>query len=209
MKKILTAALAVLLTVSLSACGDLVKLTEDGGKLIDSQNGITYVGAPVCFEPATLEEVPYAKCRAMKMEYYGIVGQSTDTWISEPFNGIGGLYYAEGAVALPSLAEFAPSQVIVCVEDTITVGLAIISDKADAAAVAAAFTEGEPTSIVQSGVSYKLKFSSDKEEYAGIYYNLIYVEGDDGENYIYDRSTKTCVNVGDVLQKYLPRPTEG
>ena len=33
----------------------------------------------------------------------------------------------------------------------------------------------------------------------------MYIEGDDGENYIYDRSTQTCVDVGDVLQTYMPR----
>ena len=208
MKKIAIIMAGLMLTAVLASCADLVKLTEEGGKLIDGENGITYVGAPICFEPISLEEEPYARCRSMKLKYYGIVGQSTSDWISEPFEGIGGLYYAEGKITLPTLTEFDANQLIICVEDTITVGLGVVTEKADVTAIAEAFTEGTPTSIVQAGVSYKLKFSSDKEEYAGIYYNLIYVEGDDGENYIYDRSTKTCVNVGDVLQEYLPRPTE-
>ena len=209
MKKIVSLTAVLLLAAMLGSCGNLVSLTDRNGMLENREESIMYAYAPICFEPIRLAEEPYAKCASLKMKYYEVIGQTVSDWISEPYAGIGGLYYNIDTVELPTLAEFEPAQVIVCVEDTITGGRAIVSEQADTAAIAAAFTEGEPTSIVQAGTSYKLKFSSDKEEYAGIYYNLIYVEGDDGENYIYDRSTKTCVNVGDVLQKYLPRPTEG
>ena len=81
----------------------------------------------------------------------------------------------------------------------------IVDDAKDTAAVVRAFTEGEPTAMVHAGSGYELKFTTDKEEYAGIYYTLMYVEGDDGKNYIYDRSTQICVDVGDVLLTYMPR----
>lgn len=198
----------LLLAAMFSSCGNLVSLTERNGMLENREESIVYAYAPVCFEPIRLAEEPYAKCSSLKMKYYEVIGQTVTDWISEPYSGIGGLYYNIDTIELPTLTEFDPEQVIICVEDTITVGLGVVTEKADAVAIAAAFTEGTPTSIVQAGVSYKLKFISSKDEYEGIYYNLIYVEGDDGENYIYDRSTQTCVNVGDVLQKYLPRPTE-
>ena len=91
----------------------------------------------------------------------------------------------------------------ICVEQVITVSIGTVDDKTGIDAIVDSFVSGEPTTIIQSGSSYKLKFSSDK--YPGLYYNLMYIEGDDGENYIYDRSTQTCVDVGDVLQTYMPR----
>ena len=33
----------------------------------------------------------------------------------------------------------------------------------------------------------------------------MYIEGEDGESNICDRSTQTCVDVGEVLQTYMPR----
>lgn len=208
MKRIAAFAAMLLAAALLGSCGRLVSLTDRNGLLENREESIMYAGAPVCFEPIRLAEEPYAKCSSLKMKYYEVIGQTVTDWISEPYSGIGGLYYNIDTVELPTLTDFDPEQIIICVEETITVGIAAVTEKADVDAVVKAFTEGEPTSIVQKGVSYKLKFTSSLEEYEGIYYNLIYVEGDDGENYIYDRSTQTCINVGDVLQKHLPRPEE-
>ncbi len=208
MKKYALLLAGLLICFSLAACDGLVKLTEEDGKLIDKKNGITYISAPICFEPAVLEEEPYARCKSLNREYYGLFGKPTTEWISEMFEGIGGLYYAEGAVTLPTLEEFEADQIVICEEKLITVGIGQVTEQEDIDRIIAAFVDGETVPSVQSGESFKLKFTSAKDEYDGIYYNLIYVEADDGENYIYDRSTKTCVNVGDVLQKYLPRTTE-
>lgn len=184
------------------SCANLVSLTEENGNLVDEKNGITYIGAPLCFEPSSLKSEPYAKCRKLKIELYEIEGQPVTDFISEPYEGIGGVWYAEG-ITLPTLSEFDADTLSICVEQNITVGLAAVSDKEAVSAVISAFCDGGPCAIVQSGTSYKLKFASGK--YPGIFYSLIYVEGEDGENYIYDRSTKTCVDVGDVLTPYMPR----
>ena len=101
------------------------------------------------------------------------------------------------------ITGFDADRMYICQEKVITVSLGTVDDKDDIDAVVKAFTEGEPVSLVQEGESYKLKFASDK--YPGLYYNLMYIEGGDGNNYIYDRTTKTCVDVGDVLLDYLPR----
>ncbi|MBQ8510257.1 MAG: hypothetical protein IJ493_10165 [Clostridia bacterium] len=203
MKKYIAVLLLLVFCVVMSSCQNLVKLTEENGKLIDKANGITYVGAPICFEPAVLEEEPYAKCSGLKLTLYPIQGQDTSLWLSEVYEGIGGVWYAEESVTLPTLEEFDADTLYICMEETITVGIGKITEKADIDAVVKSFTAGESCAIVQSGEKYKLKFASEK--YEGIYYNLLYVEGSDGENYIYDRSTQTCVNVGDVLLEYMPR----
>lgn len=207
MKKRVLAVLAaaLVLAVSVASCGTskLVKLTNEGGNLVDKENGITYINAPMCFEPISTELEPYAECSELKLQLYGIVDCDTSVWLSEKFEGIGSVYYADGAVTLPTLFEFETDQIIICVEQTITTGLGVITDPEDIDAIIDAFKNGERTTIIPEGEVYKLKLASDK--YAGIYYNLVYIEADGGENYIYDRSTKTCSAVGKVLYEYLPR----
>jgi hypothetical protein len=200
------AIITALLTIAVLfvSCNNLVKLTYDNGKLIDEKNNITYLTAPICFEPAVTAAEPYAKCSKLKITLYEIKGQDVSQWLAESYDVSGAVYYAE-SIQLPSLEEFDADLIHICIEQTITAGIAKVTDKEAVESVISAFINGEPCPIVQSGSSFQLKFESKK--YAGIFYNLIYVEGDDGENYIYDRSTQTCVNVGDVLQEYLPRPS--
>ncbi|MCI8387817.1 MAG: hypothetical protein HFE63_05060 [Clostridiales bacterium] len=193
---------AALLMVVICASSCALSLKEVDGKLYDKKNDITYIGAPICFEPIALETEVYAKCSKPKLELHAIEGLSPLEWISEPYEGIGGVWYAEG-VELPTLETFDADIMYICVEKSITVALGVVEDKSDIDAIISAFTNGEPCSIVNSGSSYKLKFASAK--YPGIYYNLLYIEGDDGNQYIYDRTTQTCVNVGDVMLKYLER----
>ena len=203
MKKFALFCAVLIMCTLFASCSGLVSLTDEGGKLVDKKNGITYVMAPICYEPISTELEPFAECASLKLQLFGIIGLDTDKWLSEQYEGIGGVYYNEAAVTLPTLTEFEPTQIMICIEETITTGLGAVVIPEDIDAVVDAFMNGEEAKLVQGGESYKLKFSSDK--YEGIYYNLIYIEGDDGENYIYDRATRHCVNVGDVLIKYLPR----
>lgn len=196
--RIFFAALFLLMAVTLSSCA--VSLTEKDGALYDKKNGITYVAAPLCYEPKkTLDDV-YAKCGKLKLELYEIDGLSPDEWLSEKYEGIGGVWHSDGT-ELPDIAGFDADKVYICVEQTKTVSIGTVDDKEVIDALVKAFADGETSSLVQNGESYKLKFESEK--YPGLYYNLLYVIGSDGGNYVYDRETKRCVNVGDILKDYV------
>lgn len=199
MKKRIIILASALLALSL-LCSCALSLAEQDGKLIDRKNGITYIGAPICFEPSNIDAEVYARCKKLGIELYPITGQPTTEWLSEPYEGIGGVWYAD-TITLPTLTEFDADRLYICVESMITTAIGIVTDKSDIDAVAGSFVNGTPGDIVNSGKSYKLKFESQK--YPGIFYNLLYVVGSDGRNYIYDRSTKTCVEVGGVLDKYM------
>lgn len=218
MKKVLCLLLILLTTISFASC--TMTLKEENGKLIDTQNNITYIAAPICFEPSRTEYEVYAKTSKSKTELYPISGQSTSDWISELYEGIGGLWYSD-KLTLPTLETFGTDKIYICVESTITTALGQITDEADINALIDAYKSGEKCAVPSSGKSYKLKFESD--EYPGIYYNLLYIlnmttiEPTDEEasviyyygHYIYDRSTQTCVDVGEVLEKYIPYSTSG
>lgn len=212
MKKRITALLAA---VSVTLCtlvscsswgGSAVSLTYDNGNLIDKANGITYINAPMCFEPIATETEPYGECSEMGIFLYGIMGLDTSLWLSEQYDGIGSVYYAQDKVTLPDIVSFEANEMLICTEELITVGLGSVTDKADIDSVIDAYLSGDSVTIIPSGEVYKLKLTSDK--YEGIYFNLVYIEAENGENYIYDRSVKNCVAVGDVLCEYLPRTEE-
>lgn len=225
MKK--TALLAAFILTALLLCSCALNLTEQDGKLVDKKNGITYLPAPICFEPVRTDEELYAKSKTL--ELYPITGLDTSEWISEPYDGIGGVWYSD-KLTLPTLEEFEANRIYICVESTITTALGQVTEQSDVDAVVNAFMTGEKVSVPDSGKSYKLKFESEK--YPGIYYNLLFIakpmEGEqtialDPDNpdselktvpyyyydcFLYDRSTKTCVKIGNELEKYLSFNTE-
>ena len=229
MKKRLSLLCALLALASI-LCSCALSFTEKDGKLVDSKNGIVYNAAPICFEPSHTDAEVYAKCSKLGIELYPVTGQPTSEWLSEPYEGIGGIWYAD-SITLPTLTGFDADRIYICVESTITTALGQITDKADIDAVIKAFENGENSPVPDSGKSYKLKFESEK--YPGIFYNLLYIvtpqvgeqtialDPDDPESelktvpyyyydcFIYDRSTKTCVKIGGELEKYLPFNTAG
>lgn len=200
-KTILTALLAAAL--ALTACSGLVRITGDGEKYYDRANGVTYLSAGVSYEPAAVgpEYALYGKTTL-----YEIAGLDPRLWLTEAYEGIGSIYYSE-EIALPSLAEFGASKAYVCVEDATTLHLVTVDRASDVAAVVNALSaaNGE-AQLPAGGTSYHIKFTSD--EWPGIYYDILYVEADNGRNYLYDRDTKLCAEAGGMLKAYLPDTAE-
>lgn len=74
MKRI--ALLSALILSAVLFCSCALTLTEQDGKLIDKKNGITYLPAPICFDPISTDAEVYAK--SGKLELYPITGLDTD-----------------------------------------------------------------------------------------------------------------------------------
>jgi len=188
----------VLLILVLTSCSSLVKITYENGKYIDKAGGITYLAAGVSYEPVKVGE-EYAKYG--KTVLYTIGNLNPKEWLTEKYEGIGSIYYSE-KLKLPEFGEFEPVKVTICVADVITMGINRVETQAEIDAIVDIYLHGEQTELPIDGLaSYHLKCTSDK--YPGIYYNLLYVAGRDGRNFIYDRDTKRSVEAGDVLKKYV------
>ncbi len=201
MKKLPALFLFLLILPMLFSCSSLVKLENQNGNLIDNKNGITYICAPMCFEPISTEIEPYAECKELNLQLYGIIGLDTCLWLSESFEGIGAVYYADKKIVLPSISEFEASGLSICYEAAITSKIAEINNKEKIDAVIDAYLNGQKASVPKSSKAYDLKFTSEK--YSGIYYTIFYLQADDGRYYIYDRSSKNCVLVDNVLSEYI------
>jgi hypothetical protein len=202
---IVAAAALVVFVIWYGSQPDLVKLTAKDGKYVDKSNGIAYVPADVNYEPEAVGE-PYADADGMTL--YTVRGLDPKQWLTEKYEGVGAIYYAD-TIELPGLDGWQANAVLVCESDVITVQKAEVTDADEVAAIVAAATQNpldsapEGTETGTGGYKvYHLKFTS--AVYSGLYYDLLYL--DNGANaYFYNRSSKLYYDAGSLLVNYLPR----
>lgn len=198
-KRSISLLLAVLCLSVLASCDNLIKLKYENGRYVDAMNGVAYVSAPVCFEP---EAVGEAYAQYDKTVLYQISGLDPKEWLTEQYEGIGSVYCSE-KIDIPDIQSFGADFAYICVSDVLTMQIGEISDKSAVEEIVRLYAEGEEVALPTDGTaSYHIKFSS--ELYPSIFYDVLYVEHDSQHNYLYDRSTKKCVDIGRALKSYLP-----
>ncbi len=174
---------------------------DENGDFVHVEKGITYRLAPLNYEPATwLTKTVYA--RGEGMDFYQIKGLSPDIWLCTVEEGDATVWCALDS-ELPGIAGFGVDEVIICTESTTVMAMNTIKKRAHAEAIVKDFEEGENVEIVPDAKRMRrLKFTS--TTYRGLYYNLSYLETTEG-NFLYDRETRKCVNVGTMLLWYINR----
>ena len=195
---LMTAVFAVM-TIAVTSCSGLVKLKYEDGKYLDSRNGVAYISAPVCFEPEAVGK-EYAEYNQTVL--YAVYGLDPKEWLTEAYEGIGSMYYSD-KIELPTLETFGAKSAYICISDAITIKIGEIDSAEKTEELIRLFSEGEEVALPADGtMSYHIKFISDS--YPSIFYDVLYVEHDSQHNYLYDRSTKRCVDIGRELKEYLP-----
>lgn len=203
MKKFRTLLAATALALTMTACSSTITLTiDDDGLFRDTENGITYDAAPLCYEPQTVGE-EYASFRVGSMEVilYEIEGLDPAKWLTEAYTGSGSLFVSTD-ITLPDLVEFSPDTIHLCVQNTSVWEFATVTDPTVIDEVVRAYTEGEAVPYPAATPDADLRFKFSSAAYPGIYYNLIYVDYGDAR-YLYERSSGRCVEVGDLLRDYI------
>lgn len=212
MKK-LRGALALITAVVLAAsllcsCTHLKKFNYDeDGILTGSGAGNGYRYAPLGYEPVSVGS-EYALIDNEMQEVLYLIGDEDPTqWLTTEYVGSATMVYYSTDIELPDLRKMAPEKVLFCDRgDTpncfYTIGEAD-GEKALVEKLVELLSDGEanegiwPRSDINE--SYSLKFYS--PDWTAIYYNVTYADCAGG-NFIYDRVTGRCVNVGDILEKY-------
>ena len=201
-KSLAAAALAFLLT--LTACGKVSTplLTAEDGIYRNEESGLAYVIAPLCYEPQSVGEAyAHLKSGSMTVTLYEVSDLDPKLWLTEEYSGISFMMVSP-ELELPDLAGFAPDTIHLCVQNNTVWEFATVTDQAEIDEVVRHFTEGEavPYPAATSDMHLRLKFSS--PDYPGVYYNLVYVDYGDAR-YLYDRESKRCVEMGDLLRDYI------
>lgn len=199
----ISAALCVFgMLLSLAACnGGLVTLQYEEGKFVNRAAGLSYIAAPVSYEPTVVGE-PYAYYKAMDLTLYTVGDSDPTLWLTQENAGeLTTVFYSE-TITLPTLADFQANAIHVCESDYYTFEVVCIDDAARVESVVTLFETGEETTLPEGAslLHYDMKFAS--PAWPQIYINLNYYEFESG-NYLYNRNTKRCVEIGDLLEDIL------
>lgn len=209
LKKIGVCALALLLIVGIGIGMwaifapkpvQIVYDKEKGG-YYDAKHDVLYHYAPVSYEPV----------KVRINEKYGVIDGETvyplsdvepTRWLSEKYQGMGAVYFADG-IELPALTEFDADTVCICTESEMGVKqVRSIEVRDQVLAVIDKLENGESAIMPTEATVYHLKFTS--ATYSWLYYDILYYEAEEG-NYLYDRSRQKLVDAGTLLLGYLPR----
>ncbi len=194
--------LILILSLLLCSCGDsLPQWKLEGEGYIDKKNDRVWYGAPLNYQPVSTGG---AAAMLGDTEICVIPGMDSDLWLAEAFEGIGAVYYAEG-VELPTLESFGADGLFICREENLTFAMAQSKDKALVDQLVDAIVNGEAVEAAE-GNAYHVKFTS--SAYTGLYYDLLYIEGEDGGYYLYDRGIGKAVEIGRMLASLMPTNEE-
>lgn len=212
MKKIICLFLSlVLLSLSLISCSsekiEKMKYNDEG--FLEGDKA-TYNYAPVGYEP-TSQDAQYGLIDGVLEEkLYRIGDIDPEKWLTTEYTGSTTTVYYSSDITLPTLSEMNPELCYVCEQGDNIYSIYTLGDpeneKVDVEReiigkiIEILCDENVESSIWPRGEgkeTYNLKMYSDK--WPAIYYNLVYVR--EGENnYVYDRVTKRCVNIGDLIE---------
>ncbi|MBQ8401417.1 MAG: membrane lipoprotein lipid attachment site-containing protein [Clostridia bacterium] len=205
MKKQICGALAVLMLTGCSA--SLVNLEYKDGQLINKRLKLAYNAAPTNYEPVSVGEA-YGYYSDMDMTLYTIAGLDPREWLTQEYAGSATTIFYSDDQTLPALSEMSPNKIHICTGDNITYGVATVDDSSVVAELVDLYENGEAVDwpMLDSLDTYELKFAS--TTYPHLYYNLTYYEYEEGI-YIYDRNSKRCVVIGDLLENWIENDWEG
>lgn len=204
MKKLFCCVLALLMLTGCSA--NLVNFKYENKQLVNKRLKLYYNAAPTNYEPVSVGEA-YGYYGDMDMTLYQIAGLDPKEWLTQEYAGSATTIFYSDGITLPTLEEMKPNKIHVCTGDSITYGLGTIDDPDVVDAVVERFVHGTPTEwpMLDSIETYEFKFAS--PIYTHLYYNLTYYEYAEGI-FLYDRNTKRCVELGDMLEDWIENTWE-
>jgi len=214
MKRFLSLILALtIVAVSLASCKKVVKMeyTDEGD--LRCENGTVYKYAPLGYEP-TVQGEEYGLIEGvMEEKLYKIGDISPDEWLTTEYAGSATLVFYNADLDLPTLSEMKCDTVYICEQDVNTYSVATVGgedskdldrdrDVINKLLEAVCDTEAENEIWPRGDAKETFRLKMYSADWPAIYYSLTYAVCTGG-NYVYDRVTKRCVNVGELLTPYL------
>ena len=213
MKRFLSLALALILVFSLASCKKIVKMEYTEAGDLEGENGVLYKYAPLGYEP-TVQGREYGLIEGvMEEKLYRIGDEDPESWLTTEYSGSATLVFYNADMTLPTLLDMGCDTIYICEQDVNTYSIATVGgedskdtdgDRKVIKALVDALSDTESENEIwprgDAKETFRLKMYSEK--YPAIYYSLTYAVCSGG-NYVYDRVTKRCVNVGDLLVPYL------
>ena len=205
-------ALIAAFLVSCSSGGMVTMEYNEEGILV-ADNGREYYYAPVGYEP-TSQGDEYGEIDGVLSEKLYCIGDiDPKKWITTEYSGATTTVFYSTDIQLPELSELEPDTAFICEQDENVYSVYTLgdpeNDKVDEErAIIAKIIEMLCDESIESEIwprattteVYDIKLYS--EDWPAIYYNLEYSREGSG-NYVYDRVSKRCINIGDLLEGYF------
>lgn len=203
LKKIKNVILLFVTAALLVSCsGTLVNFKYENSQMINKKLGLAYNAAPLNYQPVSVGEA-YGYYKKIDLTLYEINGLDPKEWLTEEYIGASTTIFYSDKITLPRLSELGANKIFVCVEDELTYSLSTIDNIDIINSLIELYENGEYEEwpLINSIQLYELKFYSE-DKYPHLYFNLTYGEFPEGK-FIYDRSTKRSVNIGNLLDDYI------
>ena len=191
--------------LALASCGVTLHEGIGEGDIMDKSNSVAWYHASTCYEAVELEKKQgKLLVKKQEMTLYKLPDMDPAKWLATEDKNV---IYSEG-VTLPTLAEMAPTEMTIYLDNTIEQKLKTIDKSETIDALVKAYTEGQSAIYPAKTpyATYRVRFAS--KDYPGIYYVLTYVEY--SSDYIHDIDEETSVNYGKYFlydrfdQKFIP-----
>lgn len=188
--------------VLFSCTSSIINLKYEDGHMVSKRHGLSYAAAPLNYQPVSVGDA-YAYYEKADLTLYEIKGLDPKQWLTEEFSGASTTVFYSDKITLPTLRELGANKILICLEGEVVYSFGTIEDTAIINKVIDLFENGEAVEwpLIDSIRRYELKFYSE-DNYPHIYFNLSYGEFPEGK-FIYDRSTKRCVEIGALLDEYI------
>ncbi len=172
------------------------------GELIDKKNDITYIEAPVCYEPVRISKKPYAKDGDREYYQLGYLDKDGNEQLVDTSKMLATskeqgsyIYYNAKAQSLPSLEEFAANSVFIC---DVNYNTRDELSESEANILVNAIINGEKTHVEGADAIFVLRFRSSEYPWMSYCLDLYYKNK---EFYIYDMSQKKAIILPSNVQK--------
>lgn len=198
------ALLTLICCLFMTSCGT-VKFEYKDGMLVNTKDKSTYNALPTGFEPCGVGK---AVGEYGAFTLYTVLTPSgdempTDVWLTEQYSGNATTVYLSSKENVPSFRKIQFDKCYVCIEDENVMAVAEIDGKENIDAIISSLDTSSRALWPRTDIvtSYSLKLHS--ESLAPIFYSLVYCVCESG-NYLYDRASGVCVDVGGLLEDAVP-----
>ena len=203
MKKSVKIVSALLAGIMLTSCaGSLVNLKYENKQFINKRLRLAYNPAPTNYQPVAIGEA-YGYFKDSNMTLYQISGTDPKEWLTQEYAGSATTIFYDEDITLPTLENLEPDSIYLCTDTEATAAVAVVKEQEVIDQVVELFLSGEEADwpVLGADLTLDIKFHS-SENFSHLYYNLYYGEFPEG-NFLYDRNTKHCVEVGDIFLEYV------
>lgn len=199
-RRTVSAVLASASLFILASCGTVAEYKDNVFYI--KKTGISYTAASLTYLPTYIGE-EYAKCEKPELTLHKLGNYDTSLWLTSESSGRATtLFYNADKVTLPTWETTKMETLYICTVGDKIVAYDVIEDQSLIKKITDALIDGEQTEWPSDGYYREFDLLFSPEGYPMLYMSLLYGEFPSG-NYIYERSTKRCVEIGNLLKNNI------